>query len=106
MDPENVTGKINRNLLELLLRQFCHLIFAPPRNFDILIKHFPNDHKRYYSSHLLVSILHQVAPIDVYLTIHEVLKNNYLKIFRTINIGFWLTLYEHNAPGIEFGLQL
>ena len=29
MDPEYVTGQINSRILELLLRQFCHLIFAP-----------------------------------------------------------------------------
>ena len=31
MDPEYVTGKINSRILELLLRQFCRLIFAPSR---------------------------------------------------------------------------
>ena len=29
MDPEYLTGQINSRILELLLRQFCHLIFAP-----------------------------------------------------------------------------
>ena len=29
MDPEYVPGQINSRILELLLRQFCHLIFAP-----------------------------------------------------------------------------
>ena len=29
MDPEYVTGKINSRILELLLRRFCCLIFAP-----------------------------------------------------------------------------
>ena len=29
MDPEYVTGQINSRILELLLRQFCCLIFAP-----------------------------------------------------------------------------
>ena len=29
MDPEYVTGQINSCILELLLRQFCCLIFAP-----------------------------------------------------------------------------
>ena len=29
MDPEYVTGKINSRILELLLRQFCRLIFPP-----------------------------------------------------------------------------
>ena len=42
------------------------------------IKHFPNDHRR-YSSHLQVWILYQVAPVKVYLTIYESLKNSYLK---------------------------
>ena len=28
MDSEYVTGKINSHILELLLRQFCCLIFA------------------------------------------------------------------------------
>ena len=31
MDPEYVTGQINSRILELLLRQFCRLIFAPSR---------------------------------------------------------------------------
>ena len=29
IDPEYVPGKINSHILELLLRQFCCLIFAP-----------------------------------------------------------------------------
>ena len=29
MDPEYVTGQINSRILELLLRQFCRLNFAP-----------------------------------------------------------------------------
>ena len=29
MDPEYVIGKINSHILELLLRRFCCLIFAP-----------------------------------------------------------------------------
>ena len=29
IDPESVTGKINSRTLELLLRRFCRLIFAP-----------------------------------------------------------------------------
>ena len=29
IDPEYVNGKINRRILELLLTQFCCLIFAP-----------------------------------------------------------------------------
>ena len=29
MDPEYVTGQINSHILELLLRRFCCLIFAP-----------------------------------------------------------------------------
>ena len=29
MDPEYVIGQINSRILELLLRQFRHLIFAP-----------------------------------------------------------------------------
>ena len=29
MDPEYVTGQIISWILELLLRQFCHMIFAP-----------------------------------------------------------------------------
>ena len=29
MDPEYVTRQINSRILELLLRQFCCLIFAP-----------------------------------------------------------------------------
>ena len=30
MDPECVTGKINSCILQLLLRQFCCIIFSPP----------------------------------------------------------------------------
>ena len=29
MDPEYETGEINNHILELYLRQFCCLIFAP-----------------------------------------------------------------------------
>ena len=58
MDPQYVTGQINSCILELLLRQFCCLIFAP--------SHFPNNYKR-YSSHLQVLILHEMAPIKVLL---------------------------------------
>ena len=29
MDPEYVTGQSNSRILELVLRQFCCLIFAP-----------------------------------------------------------------------------
>ena len=31
MEPEYVIGQINSRILELLLRQFCCLIFAPSR---------------------------------------------------------------------------
>ena len=31
MDPEYVTGQINSRVLQLLLRQFYRLIFAPSR---------------------------------------------------------------------------
>ena len=31
-DPEYVTGHINSRILELALRRFCRLIFAPSRN--------------------------------------------------------------------------
>ena len=31
MDPEYVAGQINSRILELLLRRFCRLIFAPSR---------------------------------------------------------------------------
>ena len=31
MDPEYVTGQINSRILELLLRRFCRMIFAPSR---------------------------------------------------------------------------
>ena len=56
-----------------------------------LIKCFPNNYKR-YSSHLPMLILHRVAPINVYLTIYESLKNSYFKkSFRAINKPFWLT---------------
>ena len=65
MDPEYVTGQINSRILELLLRRFCCLIFAP--NLNMLIKVFPNDSKR-YSSHLQVLLLHRVATIKVFLT--------------------------------------
>ena len=29
MDPEYITGQINSLILELLLRRFCRLIYAP-----------------------------------------------------------------------------
>ena len=45
-----------------------------------LIKHLPNDHKR-YTSHLQVSILQRVAPIKVYLTIYESLNSYFKKAF-------------------------
>ena len=81
MYPECVTGQINSRIVDLLLRQSCRLIHAPSWKswyaFS-LIKHFPNNHKR-YSSHLQVSILHRVAHIKVYLRIYESLKNSYLK---------------------------
>ena len=31
MDPGYVTGQINCRILQLLLRRFCRLIFAPSR---------------------------------------------------------------------------
>ena len=31
MDPEYVTGQINSRVLQLLLRQFYRMIFAPSR---------------------------------------------------------------------------
>ena len=38
-----------------------------------------------------MSIQHRVAPIKVYLTIYDSLKNSHLKIiFRTLNKRFWL----------------
>ena len=56
-----------------------------------LIKHFPSDHKRYFS-HLQVSVLLRVAPINFYLTIYDSLKKQlFKKCFRTINKRFWLT---------------
>ena len=74
------------------------------------MKRFPNDRKR-YSSYLQVSILHRVAPIKVYLTIYESLKNNYLKkVFIPwpflANLNRRAALYEDNDPGIEVALQL
>ena len=69
MDPEYGTGQVNSRILEFLLRRFCYLIFAPSHKILIcfsLIKRFPNDYKR-YSSHLQKSMLHQVAPINVFL---------------------------------------
>ena len=74
--PEYVTRQINRRFETMLLFEFCTALkvlicFS-------LIKPFPNNRKR-YSSHLQVSILHRVAPVKVYLTIYENLKNSYLK---------------------------
>ena len=57
--PEYVTGQTN-NHIEILI---CYS----------LMKHFPNDHKR-YSSHLQVSMLHQVALIKLYLKFMRALK--------------------------------
>ena len=67
LDPEYyVRGQINSRILELLLIRFCCSIFAPKILICFsLIKHFPNDYKR-YSSHLQVSMLHRVAPIKVF----------------------------------------
>ena len=67
MGPEYVTRQIRSRILELLLRQFCRLIFAVSKILICfsLINRFPKDHKR-YSSHLPVSILHCVAPTKVY----------------------------------------
>ena len=31
MDTEYVTGQINSSILELLLKRFCRMIFAPSR---------------------------------------------------------------------------
>ena len=73
-----------------------------------LITRFPNDHKR-CSSHLLVSIQHRVAPIKVYLTIYESLKNSHLKsIFRTLNKRFWLTSIQGQPymKAMVLGLKL
>ena len=75
MDPEYVTEQINSRILELILKRFCRLIFAPSGKILIcfsLIKRFPNDHKR-YSRYL------------------KCLKQLFLKRFRTINKQFWLT---------------
>ena len=36
MDPEHVTGQINCRILELLLRQFCHTIFARVENLNMV----------------------------------------------------------------------
>ena len=46
MDPEYVTGQINSRILELLLRRFCCLIFAPSQKilkWFILMRRFLND---------------------------------------------------------------
>ena len=56
-----------------------------------LINRLPNNDKR-FSSHLQVSILHQVAHIKFYLTISESLKKQLSKkSTRTINKRFWPT---------------
>ena len=64
-----------------------------------------------YFSHSQVSMLHQVAPTKVYLTIYESPKNSYLKkvfvpkIF-LVNFNPKAALYEDSEPWIEVGLQL
>ena len=80
MDPEYVTGQIDSHTLELLLRRFCRLILAPSwKSYYALVdKVVPNKRKR-YSSHLPASIMHWVAPIKVYFTIYDSLKNSFLK---------------------------
>ena len=69
----------------------CCLIFAPTQKSYIicfsLIKHFPNDYKR-YSSHLQVLILHRVTPVKV--------LSDSCKSFPTINKRFWLA----SIPGL------
>ena len=64
-----------------------------------------------YFSHLQVSMLHQVAPTKVYLTIYESPKNSYLKnVFVPkmflVNFNPKAALYEDSDPWIEVGLQL
>ena len=79
MDHEYVTGQISSHILELfeiLFFDFCTV--SKILTCFSLIKRFPNEHKR-YSSHLQVSTLYGVAPIKVYLTIYDTLKNSYLK---------------------------
>ena len=36
MDPEYATGKTNSRILELVLRRFCRLMFAPYQNLNML----------------------------------------------------------------------
>ena len=64
-----------------------------------------------YSSHLQVSMLHQVAPTKVYLPIYESPKNSCLKnVFVPkmflVNFNPKAALYEDSDPWIEVGLQL
>ena len=68
MDPEYVTGQMNSYILENLLRQLCCDFWTVSKILICfsLIKRFLNDNKR-YSMRLEMSILHQVAPIEVFL---------------------------------------
>ena len=79
MGTEYVTGQINSCILEFSFETVLPFDFCAISKIIIcLIKRFPNDRKR-YSSHLQVSILYQIAPVKVYLTVYGSLKNSYLK---------------------------
>ena len=51
MAAEYVAEQINSLILQLDLRQFYCLMFAPSRKLQYAVGHFLNDHK-WYSSHL------------------------------------------------------
>ena len=75
MGPEYVSTQINSHILQLLLGQFCQMIFTPSQMLICfsLIKHFSNNHKR-YPGDLQVSMLYRVAFKKFYLTIMRALK--------------------------------
>ena len=82
-----VTEQINSLTLSLFWDDFTTWFLYLLENlkaFKINIKPFPNDHK-IYPSYLQESILLQMAPLKVYWTIYESLKNSYFqKSFRII----------------------
>ena len=59
-----------------------------------------------YSSHLQVSMLHQVAPTKVKNPKNSCLKNVFVPKMFLVNFNPKAALYEDSDPWIEVGLQL
>ena len=109
-ESEYVTAKINSGASFEMILSFDFCTISKILICFSLMKHFPNNHKR-YSYHLQVLILHRAAPIKVYVTIYENLENSYLKTFSyhketyLANFNPRAALYEDSSPGVEVGLQ-